>query len=170
VPNHSNDYTNTTSLGATPPDISAIAVNPDSYYPCLPDGTTPYCNCPPGDTSPSLHCDLVSTDPGATAGDAAYEQGFAAQLGFRLPNMIVSPFSRRHYVSHTPMDHTAVIKFVENRFIDGTAHLTARDAAQPDLLEFFDFNSIPWATPPTPPAPYADPRGTNSCTPANMGP
>jgi phospholipase C len=170
VPNHSNDYTNTASLGATPPDISAITVNPDSYYPCLPDSTTPYCNCPPGDTSPSEHCDLVSTDPGATPDDAAYEEGFAAQLGFRLPNMIVSPFARRHYVSHTPMDHTAVIRFVENRFIDGSPHLTARDAAQPDLLDFFDFDTIPWATPPTPPTPYADPPGTNSCTPANMGP
>ena len=59
-------------------------------------------------------------------------QGFGAQLGFRLPNMIISPFTRRHYVSHTPMDHTAVIKFVENRFIGSTAHLTARDAAQPE--------------------------------------
>ena len=24
-----------------------------------------------------------------------------------------APFTRRHYVSHTPMDHTVVIKFVE---------------------------------------------------------
>ena len=57
--------------------------------------------------------------------------------------MIISPFTRRHYVSHTPMDHTAVIKFVENRFIGPSAHLTARDAAQPNLLEFFDFTMSP---------------------------
>jgi phospholipase C len=81
--------------------------------------------------------------------------------------MIVSPFTRRHYVSHTPMDHTAVIKFVENRFIGGTAHLTPRDAAQPDLLDFFDFNAVPWATPPSPPMPVTS---TTSCTPANLGP
>ena len=43
--------------------------------------------------------------------------GFAAQIGFRVPNMVISPFTRRHYVSHIPMDHTAIIKFVENRFI-----------------------------------------------------
>ena len=109
----------------------------------------------------------MQTDPGATPGDAAAVQGFAAQLGFRLPNMIVSPFTRRHYVSHTPMDHTAVIKFVENRFIGGTVHLTPRDAAQPDLLDFFDFNAVPWATPPSPPKPVAS---TTSCTPANLGP
>ncbi len=49
--------------------------------------------------------------------DAPAVQGFAAQLGFRLPNMVISPFTRKHYVSHIPMDHTAIIKFVESRFI-----------------------------------------------------
>ena len=155
VPGHSNQNTDA-SLG-TIPDISQIAVSPDSYIPCL----------PPTPGTATLHCDLTTNDPGANPQDAAAEQGFAAQLGFRVPNMIVSPFSRRHYVSHTPMDHTAVIKFVENRFIGPSAHLTARDAAQPNLLEFFDFNAIPWATPPTPPTPASV---GSSCTPASMGP
>jgi phospholipase C len=98
-------------------------------------------------------------------------QGFAAQLGFRLPNIIISPFTRRHYVSHTPMDHTAVIKFVENRFISSSAHLTARDAVQPNLLEFFDFTNIPWATPPTAPTPVTDDSlGTNTCSPSSSAP
>lgn len=158
VPGHSNDNTDT-SLGAVP-DISQIAVNPDTYEPCLPSGGTP-----------TLHCDLSSTDPGANAGDAPATQGFAAQLGFRLPNMVISPFTRRHYVSHTPMDHTAVIKFVESRFIDGSAHLTARDSAQPNLLEFFDFDDVPWATPPTPPVPVtAESLGYDPCTPTKFAP
>ena len=140
VPGHSNDNTDA-SLGAIP-DISSIAVNADSYNPCVPPGGTP-----------TLHCDLVSTDPGANPGDAPAQQGFAAQLGFRLPNIVISPFTRKHYVSHVPMDHTAVIKFVENRFIGSSAHLTARDAAQPNLLDFFDFTNVPWATPPSPPTP-----------------
>jgi hypothetical protein len=42
------------------------------------------------------------------------------------------------------MDHTAVIKFVENRFIGSSTHLTARDAAQSSLLGFFDFTNVPW--------------------------
>jgi phospholipase C len=161
VPGHTNDYTDA-SLGVTT-DIKTIAVNPDSYFPCVPSGGTP-----------TLHCDLSASDPGANSADAPAVQGFAAQLGFRLPNMIVSPFTRRHYVSHTPMDHTAVIKFVESRFINSSAHLTAHDAAQPDLLEFFDFSSIPWATPPTmlgaaagPPQP---PSVGTSCHPTSMGP
>jgi phospholipase C len=74
-------------------------------------------------------------------------------------------------VSHIPMDHTAVIKFVENRFIGGSAHLTARDATQPNLLDFFDFNNVPWATPPSPPnAVTPASLGYNPCTPTNMGP
>ncbi len=158
VPGHSNDNTDA-SLG-TIADISGIAVNADSYNPCLPAGGTP-----------TLHCDLVSTDPGANSGDAAAQQGFAAQLGFRLPNIIVSPFTRRHYVSHTPMDHTAIIKFVENRFINSTTSLTMRDAVQPNLLEFFDFNNIPWSTPPSPPSPVtAQSLGYDPCTPTSMGP
>lgn len=153
VPGHSNDYTDS-SLGSIA-DISQISVNPDQYNPCLPAGGTP-----------SIHCDLSTIDPGAKPTDAAAAQGFAAQLGFRLPNMIISPFARRHYVSHTPMDHTAVIKFVENRFIGSSAHLTARDAAQPNLLEFFDFSKVPWETPPTPPAPET----SGSCTPTSFAP
>ena len=159
VPGHSNDFTDA-SLGAIP-DISTIAVNPDSYKPCVP--------ATPG--TPTLHCDLVSTDPGANSGDAAATQGFAAQLGFRLPNIIISPFTRKHYVSHTPMDHTAVIKFVENRFIGSSTNLTARDAAQPNMLEFFDFTKIPWATPPTPPIPVtAESLGYDPCTPITFAP
>ena len=85
--------------------------------------------------------------------------------------MIVSPFTRRHYVSHTPMDHTAVIKFVENRFIGSSTHLTARDAAQPNLLDFFDFTNVPWATPPTPPTPVsASSLGYDPCTPTSFAP
>jgi phospholipase C len=112
---------------------------------------------------------LTANDPGATATDTAAVNGFKAQLGFRLPNLIVSPFTRRHYVSHTPMDHTAVIKFVETRFIGPSASLTARDAAQPNLLEFFDFTGIPWSVPPTPPAPVTDTTGA-TCHPTTMGP
>ena len=158
VQGHSNDNTDA-SLG-TIPDISTIAVNPDSYNPCVPPGGTP-----------TTHCDLKSTDPGANPGDAPAQQGFAAQLGFRVPDIIISPFVRPHYVSHIPMDHTAVIKFVENRFIGPSAHLTARDAAQPNLLDMFDFTDIPWATPPVPPTPAsAQSLGYNPCTPSDFAP
>ena len=158
VPGHSNDFTDT-SLG-TIPDIASISVQPDSYFPCLGPNNTK-----------TTHCDLDPSYPGAHTGDAATAYGFGAQIGFRVPNFVVSPFVRRHYVSHVPMDHTAIIKFVENRFISSSTHLTARDAAQPDLMNFFDFTNVPWATPPTPPAPVTSTTlGHNPCTPTNLGP
>jgi len=67
--------------------------------------------------------------------------------GFRVPLIIVSPFAKPHYVSHTPMDYTAVLKFVEKRF--NLPSLNARDAAQADMEEFFDFSS-PNLNPPSP--------------------
>jgi phospholipase C len=158
VPGHSNDNTDS-SLGSIP-DIKSIAVNPDSYKPCLPAGGVP-----------TTHCDLHGDYPGVNPSDAPAVEGFAAQLGFRLPNMVISPFTRRHYVSNIPMDHTAILKFVENRFIGASTHLTARDAAQPNLLDFFDFNGVPWATPPSPPAPVTSQSlGYNPCNAANLGP
>jgi hypothetical protein len=66
------------------------------------------------------------------------------------------------------MDHTAVIKFVESRFIGASAHLTNRDAAQPDLLDFFDFTNVPWATPPSAGSIPAPPAVGSTCTPATM--
>lgn len=69
------------------------------------------------------------------------------RTGFRVPLIIVSPFAKVHYVSHTPMDYTAVLKFVEERFNLPT--LTARDAAQPPMDEFFDFVNSPNLNPGT---------------------
>lgn len=163
VPGHSNDYTDpmvgSISVGNIP-DIASIAVNPDTYFPCVPPGGTP-----------TQHCDLRPSQPGANASDAAAIQGFAAQLGFRVPNMVISPYVRKHYVSHIPMDHTAILKFVQSRFLGASEHLTERDKAQPDLSDFFDFTATPWATPPTPPTPVSPTSlGYDPCTPTNFGP
>jgi phospholipase C len=70
--------------------------------------------------------------------------------GYRIPFIVVSPFAKKNYVSHTVADSTAILKFVETRF--NLPALNHRDAAQIDLTEFFDFNNPPWATPPTPPS------------------
>lgn len=70
--------------------------------------------------------------------------------GFRVPLIVISPFTKKNYVSHTTADYTAILKFIETRF--GLPSLSARDAAQPDMTEFFDFGNAPWKTPPTPPA------------------
>jgi phospholipase C len=75
--------------------------------------------------------------------------GGFTRSGYRVPFTLISPFAKPHYVSHTPADHTAVLKYIEDRF--GLGRLSARDAAQPGLDEFFD-SSAPNLNPPSPPS------------------
>jgi phospholipase C len=69
--------------------------------------------------------------------------------GFRLPLIVVSPYTRPHYVSHTVMDLTAILKLIEARF--KLSPLTKHDAAQKSMTEFFNFNNPVWMMPPVPP-------------------
>lgn len=70
--------------------------------------------------------------------------------GYRVPLIVISPYAKKHYVSHTVADSTAILKAIEARF--GLPALTKRDAHQINMAEFFDFAHPPWLTPPTPPA------------------
>ena len=74
--------------------------------------------------------------------------------GFRLPNFVVSPFAKPHYVDHQNIDTTAILKFIETRF--KLPSLTERDAAQPDISTMFDFTNSPNLSPPTPPSQPTD--------------
>jgi len=76
--------------------------------------------------------------------------GNFTRTGFRVPLIIVSPFAKVHFVSHTPMDYTAILRFVEERF--NLPNLNARDAAQPLMDEFFDFANSPNLNPGAPPS------------------
>jgi phospholipase C len=87
--------------------------------------------------------------------------GDFTRTGFRVPLIVISPFARKGYVSHTSADYTAMLKFIERRW--GLPSLTDRDAAQMDMTEFFDW-SAPNENPPTPPTPTE----TLRCTPSQM--
>jgi phospholipase C len=89
--------------------------------------------------------DLATTD--ICYGDTTNPLCNFQYTGYRLPLLVVSPFTKKNYVSHTTADYTAILKFIETRF--NLQPLTQRDAAQMDMTEFFDFNAVPWATPPT---------------------
>jgi phospholipase C len=65
------------------------------------------------------------------------------QLGMRVPLIVVSPFSKPHYVSHTTGDHTSLLALIEKRFFADHAHLTARDASADTLEDLFDFDNSP---------------------------
>jgi phospholipase C len=96
-----------------------------------PDGIAPV------DLAPTDICAGMATNPLCDFG----------YTGFRVPLIVVSPFTKKNYVSHTVADYTAILKFIETRF--SLQALTQRDAAQMDMTEFFDFQNVPWATPPT---------------------
>ena len=64
------------------------------------------------------------------------------QLGFRVPLVVISPFAKPHYVSHTIADHTSLLAFIEERFL-GRLHLTMRDQYASALLDLFDFDNAP---------------------------
>jgi phospholipase C len=63
------------------------------------------------------------------------------QLGFRVPFVAVSPFSKPQYVSHLTGSHTSLLALIEKRF--SLAPLTARDAASSTLEDMFDFDGAP---------------------------
>jgi phospholipase C len=93
--------------------------------------------CPPDDIAPMLD---TSTLPG----------GFD-RYGFRVPLIAISPYSRRHYVSHAIYDHTSILKFIETRF--ALPPLGRRDLAADPMLDLFDFDHpTPAWVPPAPPA------------------
>ncbi|MGA3092095.1 MAG: alkaline phosphatase family protein [Terriglobales bacterium] len=62
-------------------------------------------------------------------------------LGARAPLLIVSPFAKRGYVSHTVYEQSSVLKFVERRY--HLQSLTARDRTASDMLDSFDFSQRP---------------------------
>ncbi|WP_340682727.1 alkaline phosphatase family protein [Amycolatopsis coloradensis] len=62
-------------------------------------------------------------------------------LGFRVPALLVSAYSRRGHIEHTRLDHTAVLKFVEDNW--RVAPLGERDARSPGITGAFDFTAPP---------------------------
>jgi phospholipase C len=121
---------------------------------------------PPGQDTSVLDaealCPVLALDP---TGPYPAQCANFNQLGIRVPFLAISPFSKPHYVSHTPGDHTSILAFIEQRFLapDGQAplHLTLRDQNANTLQDLFDFNHSPSLnTPLTQAAPPAD-----DCTP-----
>jgi phospholipase C len=59
--------------------------------------------------------------------------------GFRVPCIVISPWSQHQTVSRTVFDHASILKLIEWRF--GLAPLTARDAQANNLAEVLDFSN-----------------------------
>lgn len=59
-------------------------------------------------------------------------------FGTRVPFLVVGAFARQNYVSHVPLDHASVVKFLEWNFLGATGQLGARDAVSNNLGDLLD--------------------------------
>jgi phospholipase C len=112
------------------------------------DHVAPVKTVSPDGIKPLLNPNDVCTTRNTSAGGPLDMCDFDI-TGYRLPNFVVSPFSRPHYVDHQNIDTTAILAFIERRF--NLQPLTKRDAAQPDISTMFDFTNAPNMNPPQPP-------------------
>ncbi len=61
--------------------------------------------------------------------------------GPRVPMIVISPYAKPGYISHTTFDFTSTLKFMEIRWRLG--HLTASDDRAKGMLDCFNFNQTP---------------------------
>jgi phospholipase C len=87
-------------------------------------------------------------------------------LGFRVPMLVVSPFSRGGLVSSEVYDHTSMLRFLETRFGVEVPNLSKwRRGVTGDLTGAFDFASAPRTARPRLPKPKAADVTCSSPTP-----
>ena len=72
-------------------------------------------------------------------------------LGFRVPMLVISPFSRGGLVSSSLFDHTSVLRFIETRFGAEVPNLSAwRRATVGDITSAFNFSKVDLSIPSLP--------------------
>jgi phospholipase C len=71
-------------------------------------------------------------------------QGKDYDLGPRVPLIIISPYAKKGYISHTEYEFSSFLKFAEVRF--HLPPLTDRDSKAGDMLDSFDFKQEPQPT------------------------
>jgi phospholipase C len=67
-------------------------------------------------------------------------------LAFRVPTLVISPYAKKNYVSHTVMDHVSILRLVQWNW--ALPSLNSRNAASGDMFDMFDFTG---QAPPTGP-------------------
>jgi len=110
------------------------------------DHVLPAREVPPDNTAPKLS----STD----------QPGAFNETGFRVPIIVISPWVKPSFVSHTTRDYTSILRFIEDTF--HVAPLTLRDSNADNMMEFFDFSAGPQLL--TPPPLHTQPT-SGTCNP-----
>ena len=70
------------------------------------------------------------------------------QSGLRVPMILISPWVKPSFVSHTTRDYTSILRLIEDTF--NVQPLTLRDANADNMMEFFDFSAGPRLLTPPP--------------------
>jgi len=126
-------YDHVTPPAATPPDN-------------IPPGMCADNSNPPGSQTPGngAQCSDSATEAQKLCSMAMSGEQCAGfnQYGIRLPFVVISPFAKPGYVSHTVGDHGSILALIETRFTPGK-FLTARDQNANDLEDMFDFDNSP---------------------------
>jgi phospholipase C len=117
---------------------------------------------PPRAPAPDSIAPLAPVGSGR-GGEPAYD-GFH-RYGFRVPAVVVSPWSRPAQVTHTTHDHTSILALVERKW--NLPALTYRDANAADLTDFLDLGAPAMLKPPALAAP-STPAG--ACALGHPGP
>lgn len=109
------------------------------------DHVPPPAACAPDDLPPSKGADRGGFD----------------RLGFRVPVYVISPFAKKHFMSHKTHSHTSILRFVEATF--GLPALSNRDANSDAMLDMFDFENPPFLEPPVLHEPPIDQQKLDAC-------
>jgi phospholipase C len=126
-----------------PPD----AVAPDDVPARNWQLATPWVRALLGRLSPKSLSQLANADDGPVTYN---------RYGFRVPAVIVSPYARRDFVLSDVLDHTSVLRLIEEKW--NLPPLTERDRAAATPLGALDLAADPaFLTPPDLPAPKAGP-------------
>ncbi len=125
---------------------TALFFTYDEHGGCY-DHVPPPRACPPDDIQPNLK---VRDVPGKFD-----------RLGVRAPMVVLSPYARKHCVSHRVYDHTSILRFVQARF--DSPVLTARDAHARPPVDMFDFEHPSIIERAELPVPVEDPRFIGNC-------
>jgi len=137
------------AIGASPNwATTALIINYDEhggYYDHVP---------PPAALAPD------DVQPVVNPGQKVYD-GFK-RYGFRVPCIVVSPYSKTDYVSHMVYDHTSVCAFVEHKF--NLPAMTLRDANANNMLDFLDLTALSVGKPTFPELPQMALSGSTART------
>ena len=105
------------------------ALNPEGEPPFVPAPNTPNVN----GLTPAL----------LTSGAYLDRCGY----GSRLPFLVISPYARQNYVSHTLNDTTSILRFIEDNWGLGRLGDQSFDAMAGSILDSFDFVAKPHLKP-----------------------